>query len=144
MTLTAAKFTEMIRADFLAHWEPTSPPPSGPDAPLTWDGLLFDIDSDDAKTYGFARLAVRHFDGNIAALGTRLFRRTGQIYVQVFEPADKGTEITAALAEYAVEFLEKGVDYARITTPGILDIGPDGLGWYQRQANASFSYDRWT
>ena len=123
----------------------------GPPSPFSGDlpfergmGNLFDTGSNDAKTYGFARLAVRHFAGDIAALGTRLHRRTGQIYVQVFEPADKGTEITAALAEYAVEFLEKGVDYARITTPGILDIGPDGLGWYQRQANASFSYDRWT
>ena len=111
---------------------------------LSWEGKPIDTGSNDAKTNGFARIAVRHFAGDIAALGTRLHRRTGQIYVQVFEPADRGTEITAALAEVAVQFFEKGVDYARLTTPGILDIGPDGLGWYQRQANSSFSYDRWT
>ena len=144
--MTAAEFEKSIREDFLTHWEAGTWEPSifSGDPFLSWDGKSFDTGSNDAKTNGFARLAVRHFAGDIAALGTRLHRRTGQIYVQVFEPADKGTEITAALAEYAVEFLEKGVDYARITTPGILDIGPDGLGWYQRQANASFSYDRWT
>ena len=139
--MTAAEFTEMICADFFNYWNPPMP---AEDAPLTWDGLPFDIDSNNAKTYGFARLAVRHFDGNLAALGTRLFRRNGQIYVQVFEPADRGTKLTATLADHAVAFLERGIDYARLTTPGILDVGPDGLGWYQRQANASFSYDRWT
>ena len=108
--MTAAEFEKSIREDFLTHWEAGTWEPSifSGDPLLSWDGKSFDTGSNDAKTNGFARLAVRHFAGDIAALGTRLHRRTGQIYVQVFEPADKGTEITAALAEYAVEFLEKG------------------------------------
>ena len=130
--MTATEFEEAINAEFFAHWRLS----------FSADNLTFDLNFDPGGRDYFARFTIRQLAGDAVALGNQFFRRTGIATVQCFSASAKGGHQALAVADHAVLYFEGVSDHARFTSPGIVTIGPDELGWFQVQAQAAFSYDR--
>lgn len=140
MSLTRKEAVDEICAVFKTAWDTTghgsrvkydnvgntSVPPSGQDP--------------------WARVAIRHATSAQASLsgtvGSRRFRRTGVLTVQVFEPAGQGLSGTTDLPKIVQDAFEG------VSTPGgvwfrdvaINEIGPD-KSYFQTNVVAFFEYD---
>lgn len=109
--------------------------------------LLFeDMKGDPPKTGGpWARLRIAHNRGDQEALanpiGTRLWKRDGLLFVQVFTPIGEGLSRADALAKIAMDAYEGksspgGVWFRKVR---YREIGPDG-NWFQVHVIAEFEY----
>jgi len=121
----------------------------------TWDGatsapLYYDkkgADRPDVPAV-FGRAVVRHTFGERASLGSagsgsKVNRRYGDAYVQIFIPQGKGTTAIRDLAETMANALEDA-DHTlgvRIRDTQINELGSDGVYW-QINVVTSFTYDR--
>lgn len=93
----------------------------------------------------WARVTVRHNDGQQRSMGTRgnrRFERSGQVIIQVFAPKSEGVTLRSKLGKIAIDSLEGN------STPGGVwfrnvraqELGPDGA-WSRVNVVADFSYD---
>lgn len=110
--------------------------------PIAWQNVPFDPSdlTDSEKDDGWVRVTLLHAGGDIAALGTTFFRRTGQIIVQCFAEVGRGMDHAYTLAEAVASFYQTHRGNVRIRQPSIVDIGPEGA-WYQLNVSGEFSYD---
>ncbi|AAT69471.1 gp77 [Alphaproteobacteria phage PhiJL001] len=89
----------------------------------------------------WARVTVRHTGGNDAALGGRIFERTGFATVQIFTIHGRGLSRADELAKVAVDAFQGQ------STPGgiwfrnvrLVEVGQDGK-WFQNNVVADFEY----
>ena len=93
----------------------------------------------------WARVTIRHNRGDQETLsnpfGSRLFRRDGLVFVQIFTPVGNGLEQADALAKIALDAYEgkssqNGVWFRNVR---YREVGPDG-NWYQVNVIAEFEY----
>ena len=141
--MTPGEAVELIFEAFKSHWEAAYPDAASRPA-LSYDGIPFDPKSLTEPDLGFVRISVNHVDGDIAALGDRLFRRTGSVIVQCFGPSGKGIKSPHKLASNALKMFERPPDALsafRFISPGVIRIGDDGQGWYQVHATTTMQYD---
>jgi hypothetical protein len=95
----------------------------------------------------FGRVVVRHFDGNIAALGTTFNRLYGALYVQLFTPEGAGTaeldEIADALVKALVAATPGELQGIRLSKVTVLELGvdPSDRQYHQVNVQAAFQYD---
>ena len=137
---TRLEVKEALVAAFVAGW-------SGQTAPVTYDNETFDSQS----LSSFVRVAVRFFDSDIGALGgpgvsgQRKYTRVGAVFVQCFCREGIGTRTADLLAEAAANIFEgKSFLSSQIRISGrvpVIEIGPDGEGFYQINVEANFEYD---
>ncbi|MCP4897717.1 MAG: hypothetical protein GY906_12155 [bacterium] len=109
--------------------------------------LYWDLAQDPPPTGAWARVTVRHSDGNQATLsnsvGQRRFRHEGTVFVQIFTPLDEGLTLADALTSI-VKYAFEG----EVTSPGrvifrrvrVNEVGRDGQ-WFQVNVLADFEYD---
>ena len=106
--------------------------------------MLFD-DRPGAKPDGntpWARLTIRHNDGQNAALGNKLFGRQGLVTVQIFTPQGEGLLTADILAKLVSDALEGkstvgGVWFRNVR---MREVGGDG-SFYQVNVIAEFDYN---
>jgi len=96
----------------------------------------------------FGRASIRHTFGERASLGSagsmsKINRRFGDAYIQIFVPQGSGQNQARDLAD-AVSFALEDADYTigvRLRDTQINELGADGTYW-QINVVTSFSYDR--
>lgn len=140
MSLTRKEAIDEIGALFKAAWDTT-----GYGTRVKYDNVGT-TSVPPADQVPWARVSLRHVTSRQASLaganGTRRFRRTGVLTVQVFEPPGRGLSGGTDLAKIVQDAFEG------ITSPGgvifrdvaINEVGPDG-DFYQTNVVAFFEYD---
>lgn len=116
-----------------------------------WGGavpMFLDDDPATPTTDEFARLNIRHNDGeqsSMGAPGNNRFRRFGVVTVQIFQKQGKFGADARELAENALA-LFAGIENSGITyyNSSVREIGNDGRGWYQINVITEFRYDEIT
>ena len=122
----------------------------------TWDsnagGAPLYYDNSDAERPAvpslFGRAIVRHSFGERASLGSagsmsKVNRRYGDVYVQIFVPQGSGQHQARAIAD-AMSFALEDADHTigvRLRDTQINELGADGTYW-QINVVTSYSYDR--
>lgn len=110
--------------------------------PISWENDGFNPKVAD-KSVGFLRITTQFAGGSIASLGNRHFRDLGTIIIQTFADLDDGKARSNLLAESCKNFLRTlptGAAGIRVTNPGVITVGPDGV-WYQQNATATIQFD---
>ena len=86
-------------------------------------------------------MTVSHASGTIAALGQKMFRRSGLIVANIYVREGQGQQRIDTIAEALLAWVEDfEVGGARIRDPGYVEIGSVG-GWWQGNVSATFEYD---
>lgn len=136
--------TDAIIARFMEQWTADAGTVVGGSAPV----VVNEATEADLKPHPrdtgdpWARITVRHATGNARALGSKLFGKTGTVFVNVFVPFTSGDAYTTAqrLAEVAKNAYEGkrtgGVTFPSVATP---ERGREG-SWWRADCIASFSY----
>jgi hypothetical protein len=120
----------------------------------TWDAvtsipLLYDNIKDDRPETPapFGRMVVRHFDGEIAALGSSRHRAFGILFVQLFTPSGAGTAGLDVIADALVKALTSAspgdLQGVRLRSIGATELGidPSDRLYHQVNVSAQFDYD---
>jgi hypothetical protein len=134
MSLTPDQADKAIVAAFFASWGTTTP--------IAWDNVDFDAE---ALNVAWVRLSIQFSEGTIASLGapgTRNFRNTGVVFVQVFSPVGGGKSPNTVLATQARNIF-RGVHLTGglwFRNASITHVGPEGK-WYQQNVTAEFIFD---
>jgi hypothetical protein len=106
---------------------------------VIWDDLA---DAPDKERSRWWRFAIRHADGGNAAIGGRLFRRYGTVWVQMYAPAGEGLSTLDQMGKVALTALEgqstPGGVWFRNVRPR--EAGREGV-WQQMNVLADFVYD---
>lgn len=135
---TLAEARDVLTGLVKAAWDDVT------DASLLFDNIK-GARPEERATFG--RVVVRHFDGNIAALGTTLTRLYGALYVQCFAPEGTGTseldEIADALVKALVAASPGDLQGIRLSKPTVLELGvdPSDRQYHQVNVQVAFSYD---
>lgn len=116
-----------------------------------WGGavpLFLDDDAATPDTNTWARLNIRHTDGEQATMGapgSNRFRRFGIVTVQIFQKQGSYGIAGRELAENALAIFA-GIENDAITyyNGSVREIGNDGRGWYQINVITEFRYDEIT
>lgn len=89
------------------------------------------------------RVTIQHFGGALAALGGKRHRRTGRMYVQVFEPKGEGMSDLDTIANAMVEAFEDAgaVGNVWFRNVGAKQVGTDGV-YRQMNVEVDFTWDR--
>lgn len=111
--------------------------------------LLYDnIKGDRPETPAtFGRVVVRHFDGEIAALGSSRHRAFGILFVQLFTPSGAGTTVLDVIADALVKTLTAAspgtLQGIRLRGIGATELGidPSDRLYHQVNVSAAFDYD---
>lgn len=110
--------------------------------------LYWDTEGSIPDSGAWCRLTVRHAEGRTAAIGgpagSRRFRHTGTVTVQIFTPHNEG----GTLSDQLCDVVENAYEGA-VTSPGRVifrnvrtnEIGQDGQ-WFQVNVLADFEYDK--
>lgn len=137
---------DAIQTSFTAYWTGLPSP-----SPIAWDNDHFDpndaaIGSGDAAAW--IRFTVQHTPGLSGPAGiedgqNKLFRRQGQIFVQVFTKLGAGRVRSNILVERALLYFEtveppQGVWYRQ---PSPFEVPAETSGWYQVNVSADLVYD---
>lgn len=130
--ITELEFIELVEETFVAAWGTTTPitldnePFKEPTTPIPW-----------------VRLSVKHMTSRQETLGAapnRKFERKGKIFVQVFEPVNKGRKVGATLAQQVRNIFEAtSSGEAYFLAGNTREIGPDGK-WFQTNVEIDFVY----
>lgn len=134
MSLEAIRRT--IEAHAAANWSET---------PLAWDNLTYDA----AARGPWLRLSVSGSTGRQVTLGApegRIFRRRGQVLLQLFVPVNSGPSEAAGLADRAASLfegrsLESTIGPVTFAAADITETGPDGHGWRLTLITVPFQAD---
>jgi len=116
-------------------------------APLLYDN----IGGERPEELGvFGRVVVRHFQGEIAALGNTRHRAFGILFVQLFTPEGAGTGDLDAISDALIKALVsaapgdlQGIRLRNISSTE-LGIDPSDRQYHQVNVSAEFSYDTFT
>lgn len=115
----------------------------------SWNGLTKIAYDDVAFTppnETWVRLTVKHADGYQATAGdpgNNRHRRTGTIFVQVFQPQNKAAQDALIKADIAASlFIGKDLLGIHFSDTSIREIGNDGQGFYQINVTSQFRYDQ--
>ena len=114
------------------------------DAPVLYDNIKGDR-PEELGTFG--RIVVRHFEGELAALGTTMHRAFGILFVQLFTPSGTGTAELDEIADALVKGLSNASagDLQGIRLRGIasteLGVDPTDRLYHQVNVTAAFDYD---
>ena len=131
---------EAIRSSIEAHaaasWSET---------PLAWDNLTYDA----AARGPWLRVSVSGSTGRQVTLGPpegRIFRRRGQVLLQLFVPANSGPSEAAGLADRAAALfeghsLESTIGPVSFAAADITETGADGHGWRLTLITVPFQAD---
>ncbi|WP_176342383.1 phage tail terminator-like protein [Oceanibaculum nanhaiense] len=131
---------EAIRSSIEAHaaasWSET---------PLAWDNLTYDA----AARGPWLRISVSGSTGRQVTLGApegRIFRRRGQVRLQLFVPANSGPSEAAGLADRAAALfegrsLESTIGPVSFAAADITETGADGHGWRLTLITVPFQAD---
>lgn len=137
--------TQMEAADALFTLVKTTWDANAGGAPLYYENEDFERP---AIPGVFGRATIRHSVGTRITLGGstgKIFRRFGQLYVQVFTPQDTGQyDIRVLTDSLAHAFEDVPASFGvRIRDVSINELGNDGT-YFQVNVVADFSYDRWS
>lgn len=143
---TYAQARDGIQALFWSFWSSQAPAENGGQVPeVRWQWL----DSPSAPSdllKPWARVTIRHADGNQSTFGPsgqRRFTKRGEVFVQVFAPINKTgatlLENLATIAQNAFEgkTTDNGVWFRRV----VAREADPFQGWNQVTVVASFTYD---
>ena len=90
----------------------------------------------------FGRMTIKPSRGRQVAVGGRMHRRTGVIFIQLFVEQGTGQNTIGALEEKATRiFTDHAIPDIRLYDVGANRIGHDGRGYYQSNVTANFDYD---
>jgi len=98
-----------------------------------------------AEDVPWVRFNINHADGfqaSMGAPGQNMYRQTGIITVQIFQPEGQYGTIGRDYANQIIDFYHgaqaDGVSYSGAQ---IREVGRDGFGWYQTNVVVTFEYD---
>lgn len=125
-----------VEAHAAASWSET---------PLAWDNLTYDA----AARGPWLRVSVSGSTGRQVTLGApegRIFRRRGQVRLQLFVPAGSGPSEAAGLADRAAALfegrsLESTIGPVSFAAADISETGGDGHGWRLTLITVPFQAD---
>lgn len=136
MTTTYAQARDDIFGQVYGAWTPTG-----------WTMFFPDKEeSEKPTTEPWARVSLRHSTGSQATLANhdsvRRYRRTGNVFVQVFTPTGEGLSRNYDLCKIVADALEgqstpRGVWFRNVR---LNEIGPTDA-WFQVNVEAEFEYD---
>lgn len=144
MSLTYEQARDEILGRFRTQWNADTPAVtddySVPE--VQWQGVRQSAPEDTASPW--ARVTVRHTDGDQATLGSsgsRLFSRDALVTVQIFVPVGEGLALADQLAKIAVDAFEgKKAGEVWFRRVRVNEVGPDGP-WFQVNVVAEATYD---
>jgi len=96
----------------------------------------------DVSGEGFALVQVVHATGNIAALGTKMFRQIGIMNIAIYVETNKGRKRAGGkIADQALDFFQtENIAGVTFQNPRMNEVGNDGR-WYQVNVTSDFLYD---
>lgn len=104
--------------------------------PLYYWDVTADAPTDDE----WARVTVRHLTGGNAAIGNKLFERTGVVTVQIFTQFGTGNVLSDELAQIAVNAFDgQSTGAVWFRNVRVTEIGQDGQ-WFNVNVYAEFEY----
>lgn len=106
---------------------------------IAWDNVGFTIPQD-ASTW--IRFSIQNVDSNFASIGpSKIARRTGIVFIQVFSPKDSTTEESEFIVDEVVTIFENNLlSEVNFRSPSVKEIGVNS-GWYQINISVPFFYD---
>ena len=121
-----------VRAYFNTEWFNLTP--------IAWPDINFNPPNET-----WVRFSMKNNDGfqaSIGSPGNNKFRRTGMVYIQVFQKEGQASTDARAKADAAADiFLANDLDGILFKNINSKQIG-NSDGWYQINVSAEFQYDR--